>query len=172
MRVIGMGVPCTRHGVPLCSCWPLASPSSRAALSLWFSCFFPFFAALVALSAAQARPVCALCSLLCFPCLAAPCPHPLSCHFSPPHPLSAVTLIVQSVHFRPPSLPLPCILPRVPPAGSTMPFSVVPTLSPSIGSHLHPAHSEVLLSPSCVLCPPSPTVTPSGTPWVHGEGER
>ena len=40
IRVIGMVFLCARRGVPLCRCWPPASPSSRSALSLGLSCFF------------------------------------------------------------------------------------------------------------------------------------
>ena len=84
-----------------------------------FFFFSPLVVPLFALIAAHARPACAPCSSLRYPCLAALCCQPLSRHFSPPHLLFAVTLRVPSVHFRPPSLPLPCFHPCVPPVCST-----------------------------------------------------
>ena len=49
-------------------------------------------------------------------------------------------------------------------------LSVVPTLFTGVVSHPHPALSVLLLSPIIVLCLCSPTLSPSGTPWVHVEG--
>ena len=167
MRVIGMAFLCARRGVPVCRCWPPASPSSRAALSLGFTRFF--FASLFAFIAAHARPACAPCSSLRYPCLTAPYPHPLARHFSPPHVLSAFTLRALYISVPPhcfcrafTRVCHPCVLP--------MPLPVVPILFPAVVSHPHPALSVVLLSPILVLCLPSPTLSPSRTPWVHGEG--
>ena len=85
MRVIGMVVLCARRGVALCRCWPPASPSSRAALSLWFSCFFPLVASLVALIAAHAPCVCPL-LLSAFPLPRRRVPSPLVTPFLPSSP--------------------------------------------------------------------------------------
>ena len=75
---------CAKRGVPVCRCWPPASPSSRAALSLGFTCFF-FVASLVAFLAAHPRPACAPCSSLRYtPCR--PVPSPPVTPFSPSSP--------------------------------------------------------------------------------------
>ena len=141
---------------------PLPPPPARPCPS-GSPAFLFLVASLVAFIAAHARPACAFCSSLRCPCLAAPYPHPLSRYFSPPHLLSAVTLWFLSVHCRAFTLVChPCVL--------TMPLSIVPTLFPDIVSHPHPALSVVLLSPILVLCLRFPSLSPSGTPWVHGEG--
>ena len=170
MLVIGMPSLCARSGVPVCRCWPPASPSSRAALRLRFACFFfwlPLLSRSSLLTRALRVPPAPLCATPASP------PRTLTpCHAIAPLPTSYLLSPCGSCQYfsvRPHCLRRPftrvchpCVL--------RMPLSVVPTLFPRVVSHPHPALSVVLLSPILVLCLRSPTISTSRTPWVPGVG--
>ena len=169
MQVIGMAFLCARRGAPLCRCWPPASPSPRAALSLGFTCFFtrlPPRSRLSLPTRALRVPPAHLCAIPASPpCALSPC-HAISPLLTS-YPLSlrkaslASSCLYISVrcHCLSRSFTRVChswVLP--------MPYSVVPTLSPGVGLYPHPVYSDVLRSRCFVLRPPSPTLTQSGTP--------
>ena len=142
MRVFGMAFLCARRGVSWCRCWPPASPSCRAALSLCFFCSF----SLGCLSCRAHRRCRAPCVfplfLSVFPLPRLPSPSPPVTPFLPSSPPIRLTLMALSVLFRPPSLPLRFFHPCVRPVGPTHALLCCPYLFP---------RCRVVPSP-CPLC--------------------
>ena len=110
---------CARRGAPLCRCWPPASPSPHAALSLRFTCFFLGGLSGRARRIPRAPCVCPqLTSALPLPRHPAPSPpvspsHPYApptrCHSegrSLPPPVSTFLSAVSAFAFIHPCLPL------------------------------------------------------------------
>ena len=167
-----------RHGVSLCKTWCILVPALAPCVPLLPRgtvppLLLPFLPWLPLLSCAslftRALPVPS--TPLCVSSAPPPCAL-TSCHAIAPllssYPLDSdgpVCTIQSAISAPCGAFTLvchPCVLP--------LPIFVVPTLFPDVVLHPHPVHSVFLLSPILGLCLRSPTLFPSGTPWVHGKG--